>query len=185
MIGWKRQPDAWPRLRVALVNTFLVFHLVAVAAWLAPAGWWPRDQLVVRVGPYLRALGLAQRWAMFAPNPPRANPKIAASLRFADGSERTWQLPPLEGSGHLVRSQKWRYRRWAWDLVLRDQPGAWADAARWAVLTHGMDPANPAVAVAVTCRLVPIPPPGSPPGAAGPGREAIRAAFDVRPGGAP
>ena len=176
---------AYPRLRVALVNAFVSFHLVAVAAWLAPAGWWPRDRAVGLVEPYLRAIGLAQRWAMFAPNPPRANPKIRASLRFADGTERAWPIPPIEGRGHLERSQKWRYRRWAWDLVLRDQPRAWADAAWWAVATYGMDPANPAVSVAVTCRMVPIPPPGSPPGAADPGQERIMAAFDVRPGGAP
>lgn len=177
------EPAGWPRLRVTLVNAFLAFHLAAVGLSLTPPGWEPRDRVDAFVGPYLRAVGLSQRWAMFAPNPPQANPIITARVRLADGTIRTSMIPPLEGSGHLERSQKWRYRRWCWDLVLRDQPAAWADAARWAVLTHGTDPANTAMSVEVTCRMVPIPPPGGRAGAGPQGQELTMASFDVRQGG--
>ncbi len=182
MTGETTEGSPGSRAQIALVNAFVAFHLVAIAAWLAPAGWTLRDHVAGLVGPYLRATGLAQQWMMFAPNPPRANPVIEARLRFADGRERTVALPTLDG--HLERTQKWRLRRWTWDLVLRDQPGAWADAARWAVVTHGLDPRDPAVAVAVTCRLEPIAPPGSPPAAGPRGTTTTMAAFDVRPGGA-
>lgn len=169
------------RFRMALVNAFVAFHLVAIAAWLAPPGWLLRDRVAALVGPYLNAVGLAQSWGMFSPDPPRFNPTITASLRYADGRTRTWAVPPLDGAGELERTQKWRYRRWSWHLVAQDDPRLWADAARWVVRRHGSDPANPAVAVALKVRTVPIPPPGGGAAAGKGAREVVVASFDVRP----
>jgi|SRR5215469_1263482 len=102
------------------VHLFVASHLVAIAFWCVPVDspLIPLCRDLVR--PYFLWAGLFQSWDMFAPIPKGANAYIEATLRYQDGSQKTWTFPRMEQMSRKEKLFKERYRKFA-DYLQRDE----------------------------------------------------------------
>jgi hypothetical protein len=119
------------RLNFAVVNVFLVFHILAIACWCMPV-----DSPLILLGknlvrPYFLWSGLFQSWDMFAPIPKGANTCIEAIVVYEDGSRSGWTFPRMEHVGLTEKLFKERYRKFADNLVGDNTDALLPDAARY------------------------------------------------------
>jgi hypothetical protein len=100
-----------------LISVFVLATLLAIVVWNLPDSKLRRQGLHA-ARPYVKALGLDQNWAVFAPDPRAHTIALEARLTYADGSTRTWRLPASDD----VIGSYWDYRwlKWAeWTIVGR------------------------------------------------------------------
>jgi len=145
----------------SLISAFLLITLVVVVTINLP---YFHDselkRLVSRVtDPYVRATGLEQEWALFAPNPLMGNSDFRVVVTFADGSQTTWVPPrydPFLGS--------FRAGRWAKivEVMRQDQyrDTAFPSFARWVAAKYAGHTPPPAVVTFVRT-IQELPPPGT------------------------
>ena len=81
-------------MSTVLVNFFIVLYLSFAWCWVQPKTS-PFSWLIYPFRKYLRWLGLAHSWNMFAPTPTRSNRYMQAELTFASGTVRVWKAPRL------------------------------------------------------------------------------------------
>ena len=113
-----------------VTHLFIASHLVAIAFWCIPVDspLIPLCRDMVR--PYFLWAGLFQSWDMFAPIPKGANTYIEGTLRYRDGSERTWTFPRMEQMSLKEKLCKERYRKFADNLQRDELDELLPDAAR-------------------------------------------------------
>jgi hypothetical protein len=93
----------------AAISVFLVVTLAAIAVTNLPESYL-RRQGSQAAQPYLEATGLDQSWRVFAPEPRRTSLRLAARVRYLDGSSAVWRPP----AGDDVIGAYWDYRWRKW-----------------------------------------------------------------------
>lgn len=153
-------PITLRRAQKCLISFFVVIHMSAITASAWPDGGSTlRHRLLEVCDPYLNGLALAQKWNMFAPQPPTDNFDIVATITYRDGSSTTWTFPRMQDLSYSERCHRERYRKWR-EFVRTDAWSAlWPDAARWIARKGFREAANPPVTVVLTRWWSPIPPP--------------------------
>jgi hypothetical protein len=129
--------------RLAITGLVLAIIAGVVAANLPFGAVQLRASRLTR--PYVNALGLDQRWRMFAPIPRNEVLYLEARVRFADGRISIWR-PPTDGP--LVGA----YRDYHWRKLVEHAvpsgdtwPALWRPVARYAarqVSTQGAAPVS-------------------------------------------
>jgi hypothetical protein len=98
--------SGWGR---ALISALIVVTLAFAVVENMPQSRLRRE--VLKLGqPYLNAIGLDQRWALFAPEPRRRSIALRALVQYADGTAETWRVPhggALIGGYWDYHWQKW------------------------------------------------------------------------------
>jgi len=148
---------------VWLVNAFIAFHILCIAAWSVPG---PMQPTVLRsaldeLSPYMIRSGLWQGWDMFAPNPLALELDVVAEVNFADGRQATWIFPRMQEMSYLERYMKERWRKWRERVRLDAFSLIWPDTARW-IARRFDSPEHPVQSVALIRRWREIPPPAGP-----------------------
>jgi hypothetical protein len=130
------------QLQRLAINSFLAFHILAIACWCIPI----ENPLISLcrnwVRPYFLWSGLFQSWDMFAPVPKSANTYLEAEIVYKDGSRETWIFPRMEQLGLADRFFKERYRKFA-DSVVREENDALLTNAARHIAWMKSSPANP------------------------------------------
>jgi hypothetical protein len=151
------------RVGQLLISVFVLITVGSMVVWNLPASKLQREGLRL-AGPYVRATGLDQNWAVFAPNPYRGSFELRARLTFADGTQTEWD-PPAGGAA-IGAYWDFRWGKWVeWTIDRRHRdlcPGTAAYAA-----AHGAPGDATPVQVDVIARRRPNPPPGADTGAGG------------------
>lgn len=148
-----------PRRR-ALLDLFILFHIVSVTSWSLPPPLQPDGirHFTRLIGPYMLGSGLWQGWDMFAPNPLSTVIDLEAEVTFRDGTRETWVFPRMEEMSYWERYRKERYRTWRGRLRMEKWSAAWPDTARYVARLHDR-PEKPPVSVNLKRRWGSIPPP--------------------------
>jgi hypothetical protein len=111
------------------------------------------------INPVLEATGLGQGWYLFAPNPARRTTRLAAVVRFADGSSTTWTPPTSNRFLGAYRDYRWRGLDGA--AQLHAAGAFWPELARWLIAQH-QKPGGPRITQVVFFRgIAETPRPGS------------------------
>jgi len=136
----------------SVIHLFIAFHLVAIAFWCVPveSPLIPLCREMVR--PYFLWAGLFQSWDMFAPIPKGANTYIEATVRYRDGSQKTWTFPRVEQMGLKEKLFKERYRKFADNLQRDELDELLPDAARH-IARLNSSPGNPVRMVILVRRI--------------------------------
>ncbi len=129
-----RSESGFPKLRSskarrALLSAFLLVTLLSVVAANLPDSRL-RGTLLTVSQPYLNALGLDQRWNVFAPNPRRQEIYLEARITDADGRVRIWHAP----RGGPLLSAYWDYhwRKWVESAIAdAHRDDLWEPTASW------------------------------------------------------
>jgi hypothetical protein len=123
-VAFLQQAKRW------IINSFIGFHLLAIACWCVPIDTplIPLCKNLVR--PYFLWIGLFQSWDMFAPVPKGANTYLEATLVYRDGSRKTWTFPRMEQMSLTGKLFKERYRKFADNLQRDELDELLPDAAR-------------------------------------------------------
>ncbi|PCC67054.1 hypothetical protein SAMN02745121_08334 [Nannocystis exedens] len=159
-------PEPWahgPAGRLA-AGGLVAYHVVALLVWQLPA--WPglpwRAQARTLVGPWIELSFTSQVWSMFAPNPPRDQQLLRATVVDAAGVRHRFGEEP-QRVDDLPRPHPWhdRWRKIA-DNVLgqRERLAQWHArylCRRWA-LEHAGEPPRE---VLLEGLRAPLPLPGS------------------------
>ena len=113
----------------AVLTAFLVVTLVTIVAANLPESPLRRI-LSTLTQPYANAVGLDQRWNVFAPNPRSHSLSFEARLVYADGGVTTWRVP--HGGPVLGAYWDYRWRKWA-ERVTADafEDDLWEETASW------------------------------------------------------
>ncbi|MCY1069116.1 hypothetical protein OV090_30530 [Nannocystis sp. RBIL2] len=178
IVGWRiarrdrgavielREPWAHgPAGRLA-AGGLVAYHVAALLVWQLPA--WPsvpwRAQARALVGPWIELSFTSQVWAMFAPNPPREQNLLRATVVDAAGKRHRFGAEPQREDD--APRPYWWHDRWRkiGDNVLgqRERLAPWHArylCRRWA-LEHGGEPPRE---VLLENLRAPLPPPGSDP----------------------
>jgi hypothetical protein len=125
-----------------VINLFIGCHLLAIAFWCVPVDSPLIPLCRSLVQPYFLWAGLFQSWDMFAPIPKATNMCIEATLRYRDGSERTWTFPRVEQMDLKEKVFKERYRKFADNLQRDELDELLPDAARY-IARMNSNPGNP------------------------------------------
>lgn len=144
-------------LRHALISGFIAVHLFAIACMSIPIDTSIVRAVRARVQPYMRAIGLAQAWPMFAPDAPTFNGHVEAQITYRSGHTQVWVIP--FPSAYPLRDRFFveRYRAWGEYVWADPSPALRVDAARYVALTHGDRPADRPVTVTLIRYSAPIP----------------------------
>jgi hypothetical protein len=110
----------------AILTAFVLFTLVTIITANLPDSPL-RGLLSTVTEPYRNAVGLNQRWNLFAPEPGRQSSTMVARLVGVEGRETTWRLPRGGPATHAYWDYRWR----KWSSVLADEPDLWDEAASW------------------------------------------------------
>jgi hypothetical protein len=153
-------PQASPAKRVFL-SVFILFHLFVIVIWSSPLYWRPFAKIKRVIAPYMTWSGLAQGWALFAPDPESMNAYLVAEITYRDGQKKNWNFPMPQYFGYYRRYFMERQRKWSSEKLRLDSNSAlWPDAARY-VARMNNDPDNPPVIVTLTRHWSYVPPPMS------------------------
>lgn len=149
---WRRRVGrlkrrAWRR---RLVNVFIVWQIVCVAAWLLPASWPVVRNLLPADGSgdvraYMTLSDFAQGWSMYAPNPDTRDLWMDAKVTYRNGQVREWTMPRIKDMSYLRRYPMERMRQWM--NSASNNPNLWFSIARFAARSCDTDPSNPPVFV--------------------------------------
>ena len=104
-----------------------------------------------------KAVNLAQRWAMFAPNPNQRLEYLDVAVTMADGNTRTWTAEPFTRYQRLFVPNRWEDLQ---ENAIR-QPQIRPRLARW-VVNEVSGPTERPVRVVMTMRFERLLPPGQP-----------------------
>lgn len=124
----KKRPIRFTRIAI---NTFLIFHLVAIVCWSLPLANPLTQAAKTFVRPYMLWSGLFQGWDMFAPAPPSVNSYLEAIVLYRDGNTRIWPFPRMERLGLVDRYLRERNRKFVENLQAEKNAALWPDAARF------------------------------------------------------
>lgn len=139
------------------LSVILIFFLAAVVIWNFPESGLRRSIIPV-VTPVMKATGLNQSWAVFAPDPPRFSLEIVARIEYADGTSALWRPP--KGGVFVGHYRTYRWRKWA-DLARQDaNRDLWEPTARWVAGRFDHEDRTP-TEVHLVRRWRELPPPGS------------------------
>jgi hypothetical protein len=142
-----------------ILSAAIVGLLAAVVAVNLPASRL-REAALGPGAPVLRATGLDQDWAIFAPEPRSRAIALEARVTFADGTAAQWRPP---GGGPLVGAYwDYRWRKWV-EHVLVDPRGRalWKPAALFIARDVARDGRRP-TSVTLTAVGRQLAPPGAP-----------------------
>jgi hypothetical protein len=136
------------------ISAFVAAVVVAIAVSNLPTGA-AQERAARLTQPFSNALGLDQRWRMFAPIPRNEVLYLEARVRHADGSVTVWR-PPADGP--LVGA----YRDYHWRKLVEHAvpsgdawPRLWPAIARYAARQEG----GRAVSVTLVKRSADVLPP--------------------------
>lgn len=136
-------------LKHIAINTFLLFHIVAITCWSIPLASPLIANFRDLVRPYMLWSGLFQGWDMFAPSPRNVNSYIEAVVIFKDGRTQTWKFPRLEKLGFLQREFKERYRKFSENAQNDANSALWPDMARHIAGLHRSASDPPTIVILV------------------------------------
>jgi hypothetical protein len=139
----RKQASGLRLARDIAVNTFLIFHLLAIPVWCLPTN----NPLILAcrefVRPYFLWTGLFQSWDMFSPNPKSVNNYLEALIIYKDGSTVNYGFPRMQLLDFAERYYKERYRKYEEALASDDHAALWPDAARYIARLHSTGPVAP------------------------------------------
>jgi len=127
--------------RVA-INTFLSFHILAIACWCLPVTTPLTMVFRELLRPYFVWSGLFQSWDMFSPSPKSINSYVEAIVLYQDGNTRIWAFPRMERLSLTSRYFKERSRKFVENLKEDKFALLWPDAARFIARLNNNGP-NP------------------------------------------
>ena len=149
------------RFKRTVISAFLLFYIVAVVSWSMPPSTLLFIDISKKLNTYMRWAGVAQFWAMFAPQPLNLNIRMEAEVTYRDGHKNIWRFPDPPSFGYFRRYFEERYRKYSADNLREDKNAAiWPDAARYIARLNN-DPGNPPVTVKLVRNWSEIAPPGS------------------------
>jgi len=142
----------------AAISLLIAAILVGVAICALPDSALRRD-LVGRAAPALNAVGLDQRWDLFAPDPRRTSIDLVAHVSLSDGSVERWLVPRRDELAGAYSDYRWRKLAEqaivrGGDPVLVRRLGAWIARER-------TEPDRSALQVQLVARFAALAPPGS------------------------
>jgi hypothetical protein len=144
--------------RRLIISALILFHAVAVLAWLLPASR-ARGAVQGATDRYINYAGLWQSWGMFAPEPANLNLYIHALVTYSDGSQRAWSFPRMNQLDLFTRYRLERFRKYEEYGHLDAYGDIWPDLARWVARQNDVDRSNPPVKVALIRTWWSVPPP--------------------------
>jgi hypothetical protein len=148
-------------MRKAAITLFILFHLVAFAAWTVPLQFPLLDAFKASIRPYMLWTGLFQAWNMFSPDPMRLNGYVEAEVTMADGQKRRWKAPRMEELGPVDKYFRERYRKFVNEHLRMDAESLlWPDAAKHIARMYDSDKSNPPVNVMLVRYWSEVLPPG-------------------------
>jgi hypothetical protein len=119
-----------------------------------------KSSLLVRVQPYLTAVGLGEDWAVFAPNPRMAVIYGTGRIQYSDGTSSVWSFPVRRG---LMAYSDYRWQKFEEHVRLDDYHRLWQPFAQY-LADHESTPGRKPVQVSLMRRWADIQPPGVRPG---------------------
>jgi len=125
--------------RVA-INTFLSFHILAVACWCLPVTTPLTMVFRELLRPYFLWSGLFQSWDMFSPSPKSINSYVEAIVLYKDGNTRIWAFPRMERLSLTSRYFQERYRKFVENLNQDKYALLWPDTARFIARLNNQGP---------------------------------------------
>jgi hypothetical protein len=144
-----------------VISLFILFHLVAFAAWTVPVNAPLLDKFKNLIRPYMLWSGLFQAWNMFAPDPLRVNSYLEAEITLTNGEVLVWREPRMEKLNPVAQYFKERYRKYMNEhLRLGAETQLLPDAARHLARMYNTDQANPPVRVRLIRFWSDVLPPG-------------------------
>ena len=155
-----------------VVSAFAVSVVGAMLAFNLPDGA-VGERVEKLAAPYTHALGMGQKWAMFAPYPRNEVFYLEARATHADGSVSTWRPPSRNALIGGYSDSHWR--KFVEHAVIRpelDPDGwrqLWEPLARYVARVESRG-ASPVTSVTLVKRSGPIRPPGT----TGPARAPLR-----------
>jgi hypothetical protein len=157
---WRLQErfESTPAGRV-VISIFVVVTLAFVVATSLPRSSL-RHRVLVPGQPYLNALGLDQRWNVFAPEPRKQVIDLVSRVTFSDGSQTEWRLP--RRAALVGAYSDYRWRKWLENAIADAHRELWRPQALWIARnasSHGRQP----VRVALVRRFYDLFPPGTGP----------------------
>ena len=118
----------------SLISGLILFVLAALVFWNLPDSAITRFG-VRRVSPVVLALGLDQRWGVFAPNPRSQVWDLRARVEYTDGRVATWSFPAL-GDPVLSEFRIYHWQKWTEVARSDDFRALAATTAEWVARTH-------------------------------------------------
>ncbi|MDQ6727363.1 MAG: hypothetical protein M3066_14530 [Actinomycetota bacterium] len=116
------------RLGRLVLSAVIVVILGAVLTWNLPP-----SQLATDTQPAFQRVmygtGLDQNWSVFAPDPPQTEATFQALIVYADGTQRTWQVPT--GGSLLGAYSDYRWLKWGEIVTAGIDARLWLPAAQW------------------------------------------------------
>ena len=111
-----------------LISVFVAVTVGALVVWNMPGSKLKLEGLRV-AGPYVRATGLDQNWAVFAPNPVRDSFYLTARVTYADGTHSRWEAP----TGGALVGAYWDFRwgKWSEWTTQQSNPALCPATATW------------------------------------------------------
>jgi hypothetical protein len=101
------------------------------------------------------AVGLTERWPMFAPNPNQRTENVFVTVTMADGTTRVWTVEPYPRAKRLVVPNRWLGFQ---ESAVRFEEVR-QDLARW-VVSEVTGPGEQPAKVVMTLRIERLAPPG-------------------------
>ncbi len=118
----------------SLITGLILFILGALVFWNLPDSAITKFG-VNRVSPAVLALGLDQRWGVFAPNPRSQVWDLQARIEYADGRVATWKFPALSDP-ILSEFRIYHWQKWTEVARSDDYKALAASTAMWVARTH-------------------------------------------------
>jgi len=134
--------------RKTVISVFVVFHLVSIAAWNAPAplGVIP-STLQYHVSPYMRYFGVWQYWNMFAPIPLHTNMYLKYKIIYRDDTMTESLLPRMQDMEFFERYVRYHWSKLVYNLCDDNYTLYLDDVGRYLARSHNIRPHNPPIRV--------------------------------------
>ena len=146
------------RARRLLGSALLVTVLLAILTSSLPDAPGLRS-IATPLRPVALALGLDQRWTIFAPDPRRDGIRVEGRVAWSDGVRTVWRIP--ERDPVLGAYSDYRWRKWAeWAASDAHGPWLWRPAAEYIVRTLPDRPGARPEELVLVRLTTPIAPPG-------------------------
>jgi hypothetical protein len=169
--------ESTPAGRVA-ISLFIVVTLAFVVVTNLPRSSLRHDVLVPGQ-PYLNALGLDQRWNVFAPEPRKQAIDLVSLVTFSDGSQTEWRLPSRAALVGAYSDYRWR--KWLENATADAHRELWRPQALW-IARNASSAGRRPVRVVLVRRFYDLLPPGTTPDR-GPWKEFAYYTLDLPAGG--
>lgn len=145
----------WARV---LISGFIAFHALAVLSGSYEQEWRP-NWLNRFTHPYLTQFGLAQRWALFSPEPRRYIDRFRVEIYPKNAKKIVWSRPYPPNWDFFARHLSYNFQKWDLAGHYLEYPGLlWEDLTQY-VLQLYHDDQHPAEFVKLILTKTPVPPP--------------------------